>query len=249
MTDTAPSVDNMRHSCALVAAAGTGTRLGLGPKCLLRLGELSVLEIVVAALQALVDEVWVAVPAELERPITALLAGRAQVLVGGRTRHESIARLLQASAGQLVLVHDGARPFASRALYSAVLDAATRYGAAGAFLDPAVPVGHLENDVIASYQTGDEARIFQTPQAYARDVLLTAGQKTGGRQFQSTAQMVIAGGYPLHAIPGEPENIKITTSLDWLIAQNAIAPKLGLLPWNVPRQPSEQEQTNEPNSN
>jgi 2-C-methyl-D-erythritol 4-phosphate cytidylyltransferase len=216
------------HTSALVPAAGLGTRLGLGPKCLLRIGERTLLEIVVATLHPLVDEVLVAVPKDFAGEITSLLQGRATVIVGGRSRQESIDHLLAACVGQTVLIQDSARPFASPALCAAVLHAAAEHGAAGAFLDPTVPVGRLENGVVSSCQTRQEARIFQAPQAYHRDILLTARRNTAGREFQSTAQMVIAAGYTLQAIPGEPENIKITTSLDWLIAQKAIAPTLGL---------------------
>jgi len=216
------------HTSALIPAAGLGTRLGLGPKCLLRIGERTLLEIVVATLLPLVDEVLVAVPQEFIGEITSLLQGRATVIPGGRSRQESIDLLLDACAGQVVLIQDAARPFASPALCAAVLQAAAQHGAAGAFLDPTVPVGRLENGVVASCQTWQEARIFQAPQAYSRDVLRSAQQKAAGREFQSTAQMVIAAGYALQAIPGEPENIKITTSLDWLIAQRVIAPTLGL---------------------
>ncbi len=215
-------------TCALIPAAGLGTRLGLGPKCLLRIGKRTVLEIVVATLRPLVDEVLVAVPEDFTGDIAALLQGQATVIPGGRTRQESIDHLLAACTGQVVLIQDGARPFASSALCAAVLKAAEQHGAAGAFLDPTVPVGRLEGSVVASYQTRQEARIFQAPQAYRRAVLLSAQQKTAGREFQSTAQMVITAGYALQAVPGEPENIKITTSLDWQIAQKVIAPALGL---------------------
>jgi 2-C-methyl-D-erythritol 4-phosphate cytidylyltransferase len=213
---------------ALIPAAGLGTRLGLGPKCLLRIGERTLLEILVTTLLPLVNEVLVATPEGFEDEMTSIFQGRAIVIAGGRTRQESIDRMLQLCTGQFVLIQDGARPFASRALCAAVLDAAAQHGAAGAFLDPTVPVGRLDDGVVASYQTRQEARIFQAPQAFSRDVLFNARQKTEGREFQSTAQMVIDAGYTLQAIPGEPENIKITTSLDWQIAQKVIAPELGL---------------------
>ncbi len=41
--------------------------------------------------------------------------------------------------------------------------------------------------------------------------------------------MVIDAGASLLAIPGEPENIKITTTLDWQIAQDVIGPNQGLV--------------------
>lgn len=212
---------------ALIAAAGQGTRLGLGPKCLLSLGGRTVVQCVVDTLQPLVDEVLVAAPAGFESEMASRLGDTAKVITGGSTRHESIDIMLRACAGEIILVQDGCRPFASRALYAAVLDAAELHGAAGSFLDPTVPVGRLDGSVVRNFMTRDEARIFQVPQAYSREILFTARAKTAGRDFQSAAQMVIAAGYALHAVPGEAENIKITTELDWRIAQRVIAPALG----------------------
>lgn len=213
---------------ALIPAAGMGTRLGLGPKCLLRLGGKTLIERVVDTLLPLVDEVLVAAPGGFEDALREVLGDSARVVTGGNTRQDSIDAMFHICTGEFIVIQDGARPFASRALTAAVLDAAREHGAAGAFLDPSVPVGHLVDGVVASYRTRQEARIFQAPQAYRREVLMDARRKSAGRQFQSTAQMVIDAGYALWAVPGEPENIKITSPLDWLIAQRAIAPSLGL---------------------
>lgn len=215
------------HRSALIAGAGLGTRLGLGPKCLLRLGERSVVEIVVATLRPLVNEVWVAAPAGFENEMAAELQDAARVITGGDSRHASIDIMLQACNGEIILVQDACRPFASSALCAAVLDAAEQHGAAGAFLDPTVPVGRLDNGAVGSFLARHEARIFQAPQAYHRDILFAARDKTRGREFQSVAQMVMDAGFALHAVPGEPHNIKITTELDWQIAQRVLAPALG----------------------
>lgn len=213
---------------ALIPAAGLGTRLGLGPKCLLRIGQHSLLDILIRMLKPLVDEILVAVPGDYVKTLKAGMGNKVMITAGGDTRQASIDGLLDACSGEIVLIQDVARPFASSTLCSRVMEAATEYGAAGAFLDPTVPVGHLEDGVVASYQLRQNAGIFQAPQAYTREVLMTARQHTAAQQFQSTAQMVIDAGYALRAIPGEFENIKITTTLDWLIAQKVIAPTLGL---------------------
>jgi len=221
-------VNRLPYRSALIPAAGLGSRLGLGPKCLLRIGPNSLLEILISTLQPLVDEILIAVPQDYQHEIEANIAGRAVLVTGGATRQDSIDHLFEASSGDVVLIQDAARPFASRALCSAVLEGASQYGAAGAFLDPTVPVGRVKDGAVASYQSRHEARIFQAPQAFTREVFMTARQRTVGQQFQSTAQMVIDAGYALHAIPGEAENIKITTSLDWEIAKRVISPALGL---------------------
>lgn len=216
------------HSAALIPAAGLGTRLGLGPKCLLRLGERTLLDILVTTLAPLVDEIVVAAPTGFEDEMTAILGERASLVPGGSTRQKSIDNMLAACSAETILIQDAARPFASRALCVAVLEGAVQHGAAGAFLDPMVPVGRLDSDKVGSYQSRQEARIFQAPQAFNRELLHSAIEKTAGSEFQSTAQMVIAAGTSLLHIPGEPENIKITTLLDWQIAQYVIAPNQGL---------------------
>ena len=216
------------RSAALIPAAGLGMRLGMGPKCLLRIGESTLLDILVRTLIPLVDEILVAAPQGFEDKVASILQGRATLVAGGSSRQQSIDHMLAATAADLLLIQDAARPFPSRALCAAVLQSAARHGAAGAFLDPAVPVGRLEGDQVSSYQSRAEARIFQAPQAFSRELLISAREKTDGRQFQSTAQMIMDAGNSLLAIPGEPENIKITTTLDWEIARKVIAPRLGL---------------------
>ena len=214
-------------SAALIPAAGLGTRLGLGPKCLLRIGERTLLDILLVTLAPLVDDILVAAPPGFENEVAIILKERATLVAGGATRQESIDRMLAACTADIILIQDAARPFPSRTLCAAVLEGAAQEGAAGAFLDPTVPVGLLANGKVASYQSRQEARIFQAPQAFSRELLAIARTKTDGREFQSTAQMVIDAGASLLAIPGEPENIKITTTLDWQIAQDVIAPNQG----------------------
>lgn len=219
---------NTLRSSALIPAAGFGTRLGHGPKALLRIGEATLLEILVTTLHPLVEEIVVAAPAGYRDEFSSIVGGRARVTEGGATRQDSIERLLSASSGELLLIQDAARPFCSRALCRQVLEAATESGAAGAFLDPTVPVGRVSDGAVGAYLSRTDAGIFQAPQAFHRDVLTQAGRRTRGQEFQSTAQMVIDAGFALQAVAGEPENIKITTQLDWDIARSVLAPKLGL---------------------
>ncbi|MDX1734932.1 MAG: 2-C-methyl-D-erythritol 4-phosphate cytidylyltransferase [Halioglobus sp.] len=213
-------------SSALIPAAGLGTRLGMGPKALLQIDGRTLLDILLDTLSPVVDEIVVAAPEGYAGDMASVIAGRALCIPGGDSRQASIERLLQASSGEYLLIQDAARPFCSGDLCRAVLQAARERGAAGAFLDPTVPVGLLQDGEVARYLSRSEAGIFQAPQAFRRDILETARAGAAGREFQSTAQMVIQAGYPLAAVPGEAHNIKITSSLDWEIAQSVIAPRL-----------------------
>ena len=219
--------DLWQRSAALVPAAGRGERLGLGPKALLRLGGKTLIEIVADAVAPLAKQLVVAAPAEHRALFEELLPGHAQVVSGGDTRQESVDAMLEASTAELLLLQDVARPFAPTALCAEVLEAAAQHGAAGAFLDPQVPVGHAQGGFVSTQWGRDTARVFQAPQAFRRDMLARARRGSGGREFQSTAQLLIAAGFPLAEVPGHSENIKITTALDWEIARKVIAPMLG----------------------
>lgn len=216
----------MKGSVGFIPAAGIGTRLGLGPKGLLRIGNRTMLELLLDTLTPILSRVLVAAPRNYVKEFQSICGGRAEVILGGVSRQESIQLLLNNSDEEWVLIQDVARPFTSRSLCKRVLKAAIDNGAAGAFLDPTVPVGHMLNKQVTEYWGRAEARIFQAPQAFSRELLAQAQRLAQGKSFQSTAQMVIDSGYSMFGVEGEQTNIKITNKFDWLVAQRVIAPML-----------------------
>ncbi len=203
-------------SC-LIPGAGSGERLGLGPKAFLEFrGRPLLCWITDRALQV-ADEVLVAVPTDLVETAASMLP-RCRVIAGGATRQDSIALLAGQAHGDWLIVHDAARPFASLALLQAVLDTALRTGCAGAFLDPEVPVARLRDGRVVEAYARDEVGVFQSPQAFSREnmrALLACQTDAPGWHGQSTIQLALLAGVPVHAVPGEKTNIKITTSEDW----------------------------------
>lgn len=203
-------------SC-LIPAAGSGQRLGLGPKAFLLLQGRPLLCWVAERALQVADEVLVAVPETLVETASDLLP-RCRVIAGGATRQDSIACLAHAARGQWLIVHDVARPFASRALMETVLDTARRHGCAGAFLDPEVPVARLRDGCVVEAYARDEVGVFQSPQAFARrhmDAMLACQADAPGWYGQSTIQLALLAGVVVHAVPGEKTNVKITTIEDW----------------------------------
>ena len=206
----------------LMPAAGSGERLGLGPKGFLELQGRPLLRWIADKALRLADEVLVAVPAERVDAATALLP-ECRVIAGGETRQDSIALLAGQARGDWLLVHDGARPFASLGLFEQVIAMARRHGCAGAFLSPAVPVARLREGRVVEAYAGDEVGVFQTPQVYARaDMarMLQHQASVPGWFAQSAIQLALAAGIEVHAVPGEVHNFKITTAEDWRVAQH-----------------------------
>lgn len=213
---------------ALVPAAGLGVRLKLGPKAFLELGGMSLLKRVAKTLAAVFEHVVFAVPDGYLQQAGAEIGERADVIVGGATRHDTIHRLLDHSTEEIVLIHDIARPFASPDLIQRVLSMGASHGAAGAFLNPVVPAALPNGDTVTTAIPRSRYLLPQAPQAYRRKILLSAFEhaRKENRDFQATWDMVIEYGETVYVVAGEETNIKLTTPLDWEIARKVVMPFL-----------------------
>jgi 2-C-methyl-D-erythritol 4-phosphate cytidylyltransferase len=199
-------------------AAGTGTRFG-GPKQFAVLGEVSVLARSVATAVASVDGVVVVAALEhLERTRleVATVAAHVVVVAGDATRAGSVRNGLAAvpDDAAIVLVHDAARPFASRSLYADVIAAVV----AGA--DAVVPAIAVV-DTIRSLDGGvvprDRLVAVQTPQGFRASALRTAHE--GSPEATDDATLVEAVGGLVVVVPGAATNLKVTTPVDLVIAE------------------------------
>jgi 2-C-methyl-D-erythritol 4-phosphate cytidylyltransferase len=207
---------------ALVPAAGEGARLAQGPKAFLEVGGKALLERAVEAFAGQVDEIVVAVPANLVAEAERKLAGRARVIAGGARRQESVFRLLQATEADIVLIHDAARPFLDPKVIAAVLRAVAHTGAASAVL----PVA----DTLIEANTGaavdrEGLRAVQTPQGFYRGLVQGAHENAldSGLSATDDAGLVRAAGQPVVLVEGSAWLMKITTPADLEIAR-ALAP-------------------------
>ena len=154
-------------------------------------------------------------------------AGQALVVTGGSTRQRSVAAgvdAVDAGAG-VVAVHDAARPFASTALFEAVVEA-VRAGA-----DAAVPVLPLVDTVkrvregsIVGTEPRDELALAQTPQACRAQLLRDALAKAdeAGLDFTDDAGLLEWAGASIRTVAGERRNFKITTREDLARAERVL---------------------------
>lgn len=210
----------MMHDCAaLLPAAGSGQRLGLGPKAFLPLGQLTLIEHAIAGLRSLATEIIVAVPAELFDSARRLLPG-CRVITGAATRQDTVRLLVEQSRSELVLIHDAARPFLPPEVAVHVLEAAARDGAASAALDVADTLVQAR-DGRAVERVGLKA--VQTPQGFQRELLLAAQKAATDLQLAATdeATLVRQHGHPVTLVPGSAWLFKITTGTDLELARAA----------------------------
>jgi len=121
-----------------------------------------------------------------------------------------------------VIVHDAARPFASVALFEAVV-AAIAAGADGAV--PGVPVTdtvkRVHGDAVVATLDRSELVTVQTPQAFAASIL-RAAHASGGDDTDDAALVEAAGGRVV-VVPGDAVNAKLTTPHDLELARADVA--------------------------
>lgn len=222
---------NRPRCAALVAAAGTSSRMGGIDKIMEPLDGVPVLARTLMALQAAqsVDEIIVATREESLVEISHLcrtygVTKCMKVVRGGESRvHSVFLAALEASPEiKLLAVQDGARPLVTPELIDRVVDAAARCGAAA----PAVPVKDTvkvvkDGGAVESTLDRSSLRAVQTPQVFEASVLKAALQSALEEQAPITddCSAVERLGKVVFLVEGDEENLKITTPTDLLLAE------------------------------
>jgi 2-C-methyl-D-erythritol 4-phosphate cytidylyltransferase len=215
----------------VVVAAGQGSRLGGDvPKQFLPVGGVPVLLRALRPFTSHPDVAGVAVvlaPAHADRPPEFLvpLAGAGLTIVaGGRERADSVAAGLRALGPdcEVVLVHDGARPFVERQ----VIDAVIAHARAGEGAVAAVPVSdtlkeQTSDDATRVHRTVPRDRLWraQTPQGFPRRLLEEAYARPHDAAATDDAALVEACGAIVRLVPDTVRNLKITTRDDLALAE------------------------------
>lgn len=221
--------------CAILAAAGRGARMGQ-PKQLLELAgkPVAAWSLETIASEPAVTQIVVACEPD-ERSSFERLANRIggaklhSVVSGGARRQDSVFTALRAvkQPTEVVLVHDGARPFVSTEVIHNVIEQARAHGGAIA----AVPVKDTIKQVSENgtvHKTIPRARLWaaQTPQAFTYELLFRAHESAEADGFMGTddAELVERlGGATIAIVESTYENLKITTPEDLIIAERIAA--------------------------
>jgi len=147
-----------------------------------------------------------------------------KVAIGGRERQDSALAGVRVLSEQLdlVLIHDGARPFFSNNLLERLIEAATEYGAAVPGLPARETIRGFDGEGFSTEEL-DRSRLFrvQTPQCFSYKILRRSLEEATaqGRYFTDDAGAVAAfSGVRAKLVPGEERNIKIATPLDLELA-------------------------------
>jgi 2-C-methyl-D-erythritol 4-phosphate cytidylyltransferase len=220
---------------AIIPAAGQGTRMQAKvAKQYLLLNEKPVLDHTLQTFASceLIHSIILVVPASDVEGVRSqyLQAGGkvAQVIAGGDKRQDSVYNGFNAleSDTEIVLVHDGVRPFVSHEIIANSITSAAKQGA----VITAIPVSDTLKKVDSEYQvtrTVDREGLWcvQTPQAFQYNLLKQAFAKAYENSFYGTdeASMVEHMGGIVSVIPGSELNIKITRPEDLILAEGILS--------------------------
>ncbi len=213
-----------------MVAAGSGKRLGSDlAKAFVPLAGHPMLYYAlrtIASVDSIVEAV-VAVPAGMEGQARAIadsagLRIPVKLTPGGSERQHSVHLALQLTSAEsdLVIVHDAARPFATREIFEACLKAASRAGSAIAAIPVSDTLKRAEGKTISATVARGGLWQAQTPQAFRRELLIRAHQQAEAEASAATddADLVERLGPKVEIVEGAALNFKITTPADLQLA-------------------------------
>ena len=212
--------------CAVVPAGGTGIRMGgTVPKQFLELNGKPILYYTLKTLQdcGIISELILVVPEkEYDNACTDWLGKPeivTKVVVGGEKRQDSVYNGFCELSPQteIVLVHDGVRPFLSHQMIQESVDAAREYGAAITAIPVNDTIKKVDDSGLVS-KTVDREGLWrvQTPQVFRYELLEEAFKKANSEKFYGTDEGTLIEhlGKPVKIVEGSEQNIKITRPED-----------------------------------
>lgn len=219
----------------IIPASGTGTRFGgKTPKQFIRLGASGkpksgreVLAYTIGKFQSMreVNEIVIATNKEYINRVNNIVKANgfskvSNVVAGGKTRQQSVLNALRAmdcGKNDIVLVHDGVRPFISRKKISEIIREMKHHTAVipGLKINDTLKKVSNNNYVVSTMSRENTWRV-QTPQAFKYGLLMKAYEKAMNDRFTGTdeASLMEHANYKVRIIEGERTNIKITTRDD-----------------------------------
>lgn len=210
----------------VILAAGRGDRMQRdGNKMLLPLGGEPLLCRTVRAFTQIMeidDVILVVRPDELEtiQRLVVPIAPDVRFVEGGETRRDSALAGVRNARRNVVLIHDGARPFPTRELIHRVMAEAVRAKA----VIPILPITDLLHSLDSMGAITSLPSIHaslahaQTPQGFHRDIILRCLENAPVDIRDDASAILLAGG-TVSTIPGECTNVKVTRPNDLPLAQ------------------------------
>ena len=202
----------------ILACAGKGARAGFNKNKLLeKINNQTIIEKTLSAFYqtGLIDEYIVATSKEDYDLLFPILPKEAIIVIGGETRTESVKNALGKTTGDIVLIHDGARPFVSKKVISDCIETAKTNGSA----IPVVPIRdticRASEDKIEQYVGKQGLFAVQTPQGFTTEKIKKAYESVLDKTFNDDGEVYSSVYGSVSTYLSDDKNIKLTYKEDF----------------------------------
>lgn len=223
-------MQNENRVAAIIVAAGKGTRMGSEmPKQYMTIAGKTILDTTLYKFEKSndIDEIILVINKDdiefVKDEISPFYEKISHVVAGGKTRTESVYQGIKKVRNcNIVLIHDGVRPFVSYNLINTCIENAINHKACIPVIDLVDTIKEVSEDSIVT-KTLDRKKLkaVQTPQAFDFSILRECYENamTEDVEFTDDASIVEYYGYKVKTIEGLSKNMKITTPLDYRMAE------------------------------
>ena len=202
----------------ILACAGKGTRTKLKQnKLLYKVDGTTIIEKTLSAFfsSGLIDQYIVVTSNEDYDYVKSILPSEVEIVKGGNTRTQSVKNGLKIVSNDIVLIHDGARPFITREVIVDCIETAKKFGSA----IPVIPCSNTictanENQVIESYLGKDGLYQIQTPQGFLTSNIIKAYSQVENA-FNDDGEVYKTFFGNVHTSKGDAKNVKLTYREDF----------------------------------
>ena len=204
----------------ILACAGKGTRAGFNQnKLLISKNGSTILEQTLNAFvdSILIDQIIITASQVDFDIIKGLAKDKATIVLGGQTRTASIKNALEKATGDIVLIHDGARPFVSTRLIKDCINTAKQFGSAIPVIKSRDTIAKISDDAITEYVGKDTLACIQTPQGFNALAIKEAYLALGDKAFNDDGEIYLNYVGTLNYFDGDSKNIKLTYSQDFCL--------------------------------
>lgn len=151
------------------------------------------------------------------------------VVPGGAERKDSVANGIKAvdEDTDFVVIHDGARPFVTPELIERMLESCDQQIGVVAALPVKPTIKRVDPKTHEIIETLKRSELWdiQTPQIFAKEVILRAYQQGAGLEVTDDASLVEHPGFKVKVVEGDQQYIKITTPQDLVLAEQLMTLK------------------------
>ncbi len=206
---------------AIIVSAGNGKRVGGDlPKQYLKIDGIPILAKTIQRFHEvdIIDEVIVVISQKhqkyFDKFILPIIQKEVVIILGGKTRRESVYEGLKHTGSEdLVLIHDGARPFITYELIIKIINGVKHFGAAAPGMKVTDSIWEKNNKVISGVQNRDNFLKAQTPQGFFTKDIIKNYEKVK-KEPSDDVELAVNNGLKVRIVEGDEKNIKITTMND-----------------------------------